>query len=78
MRANLSEREWEILHAIYDGQSQQEVAYALHLHRSTVKNHLTNIYAKLILAGAIPDQPNGRQTMACTWVWKVEQAARGN
>jgi len=45
--AGLSPREQSILSALAQGQSNREIAAALHIAEQTVKFHLTNIYAKL-------------------------------
>lgn len=43
----LSERETEILRLMSGGYSNKEIALALHLAEGTVKNHVSNILAKL-------------------------------
>jgi len=43
----LSERELEVLDLLADGQTNQEIAQALHVSINTVKTHLKNIYGKL-------------------------------
>jgi DNA-binding NarL/FixJ family response regulator len=43
----LSDRELEVLRHIADGQSNREIAAALFLTEGTVKNHVTNVLAKL-------------------------------
>lgn len=42
----LTTRELEIVAAIVDGQSNRDIATALHITLATVKNHLTNIFDK--------------------------------
>jgi DNA-binding NarL/FixJ family response regulator len=43
----LSERELEVLRLLADGGSNREIAAALFLAEGTVKNHVTNVLAKL-------------------------------
>ncbi len=43
----LSPRELELLLAVSDGASNQEIAETLNISLSTVKTHLSNIYSKL-------------------------------
>jgi DNA-binding NarL/FixJ family response regulator len=43
----LSERELEVLRRLADGRSNREIAGALFLAEGTVKNHVTNVLAKL-------------------------------
>jgi len=43
----LSEREVDVLRLLADGHSNREIAAALHLAEGTVKNHVTNVLAKL-------------------------------
>ena len=43
----LSERELEVLRLLADGRSNREIAAALFLAEGTVKNHVTNVLAKL-------------------------------
>ncbi|SDN47908.1 response regulator [Allokutzneria albata] len=43
----LSERELEVLRLLADGHSNREIATALYLAEGTVKNHVTNVLAKL-------------------------------
>jgi DNA-binding CsgD family transcriptional regulator len=43
----LSDRHTEIVRRLATGQTNREIAYALGISESTVKNHLTIIYAKL-------------------------------
>jgi DNA-binding NarL/FixJ family response regulator len=44
---SLSDRELEIVHLLSRGATNREIAAALVLAEGTVKNHLTNILAKL-------------------------------
>lgn len=44
---SLSSREAEVLSMIADGHSNAGIAAQLYLADKTVKNHITNIYAKL-------------------------------
>jgi DNA-binding NarL/FixJ family response regulator len=46
---HLTDREVEVLRHVARGQSNAEVAQALHLSESTVKTHMTRILAKLSL-----------------------------
>lgn len=59
--AALSPREREVLAALADGRSNAEIATALALSESTVRNHLTRVYATI-----------GVQTAreAVAWAWK--------
>lgn len=43
----LSEREREVLNLIANGLSNNEIAARLHISSKTVRNHITNIFAKL-------------------------------
>ena len=43
----LSDRELEVLRLLADGGSNREIASALFLAEGTVKNHVTNVLAKL-------------------------------
>jgi len=43
----LSERELEVLRLLAEGSSNREIAAALFLAEGTVKNHVTNVLAKL-------------------------------
>ena len=43
----LSERELEVLRLLADGRSNKEIASRLFLAEGTVKNHVTNVLAKL-------------------------------
>lgn len=43
----LSERELEVLRLLADGRSNREIAGSLYLAEGTVKNHVTNVLAKL-------------------------------
>jgi len=43
----LSERELEVLQLLADGQTNHEIAQALHVSINTIKTHLKNIYGKL-------------------------------
>ena len=45
--SNLSEREYEVLNLMADGQSNQEIADQLFVSLNTVKTHISNIFAKL-------------------------------
>ncbi len=44
---NLSEREMEVLHAMAEGLSNQEIADRLFVSLNTIKTHTSNIYSKL-------------------------------
>lgn len=44
---DLTDREIEILELLVTGMSNSEIGAALHISRSTVKNHISNIFAKL-------------------------------
>ena len=43
----ISEREYEVLLQLADGQSNKEIADALFVSTNTIKTHLNNLYAKL-------------------------------
>ena len=43
----MSEREFEILNAIYEGKTNQQMAEAFYLSVNTIKTHIANIYGKL-------------------------------
>ena len=47
----LTEREHEVLAAIASGQTNPEIATALHLSPKTVMHHSTNVYRKLGVRG---------------------------
>jgi two-component system NarL family response regulator len=46
-RANLTQREMEILTCIFHGLSNKEIAYQLSVAENTVKNHINNLMVKL-------------------------------
>lgn len=43
----LSEREFELLQAIYDGKTNKQIAEAMFISENTVKKHINHSYAKL-------------------------------
>lgn len=43
----LTQREWEVLAAVADGQTTREVAHELDLSPQTVRTHLRHIFGKL-------------------------------
>jgi len=43
----LSEREFEVLQRIYEGKTNQQIAYALFISPNTIKKHINNAYLKL-------------------------------
>ncbi|HEX9356814.1 MAG TPA: LuxR C-terminal-related transcriptional regulator, partial [Streptosporangiaceae bacterium] len=43
----LTSREWAVLTRLVDGQRVSAIAADLHVSQSTVRNHLSSIYAKL-------------------------------
>ncbi|MBI9043127.1 MAG: hypothetical protein JEZ06_01505 [Anaerolineaceae bacterium] len=45
----LSVREFQVLEQLANGASNQEIAFQLHIALGTVKNHLKNIYGKLLV-----------------------------
>ena len=49
--SDLSEREREVLKLVAAGMSNEEIAERLFLSTRTVERHLSNVYAKLRLAG---------------------------
>src|SRR3989304_1106795 len=49
----LTEREQQVLELVAKGQTNKEIAAALHISNSTVKNHLSNILEKLHLQNRI-------------------------
>ncbi|MCG8349905.1 MAG: helix-turn-helix transcriptional regulator, partial [Chloroflexales bacterium] len=57
----LSDREREVLHLVAQGQDNPQIAAALSLAEGTVKNHITNIYAKLGVHS---------RAEAVSWFWK--------
>jgi ATP/maltotriose-dependent transcriptional regulator MalT len=74
----LTERDIAILCRIcLAGRCPQEVAHDLDLAPKTVRNHLTSIYRTLERLGAIPRRRD-KKTVACVWLWRVAQAAKGN
>jgi DNA-binding NarL/FixJ family response regulator len=50
--ADLTEREWEVLHALRDGLTTQEVADRLYVSAATVRSHVASILKKL----RVPDR----------------------
>lgn len=44
--ASLTEREWELLHHLIDGQASKQIAAELHISIRTVANHRSNLMAK--------------------------------
>lgn len=57
----LSDREREVLVSLAEGRSNTEIARALHLSESTVRNHLTSVYAVIGVQSA-------REAVA--WAWR--------
>jgi two-component system nitrate/nitrite response regulator NarL len=43
----LTDREWEVMRCIMDGQSTDEMAESLGVRRSTARTHVQNLLAKL-------------------------------
>ena len=43
----LSDREFDVLRLLAEGSSNREIAESLYLAEGTVKNHVTNVLAKL-------------------------------
>lgn len=62
----LTERQWDALRLAAKGQSNKEIAQALGIQRSTVEEHLTQVYAKLGVSG----RPGAVR-------WYVEREMRG-
>jgi DNA-binding NarL/FixJ family response regulator len=50
--ADLSEREWEVLHLLRDGLSTQEIASKLYVSAATVRSHVASVLKKL----RVPDR----------------------
>ncbi|MGD1897762.1 MAG: response regulator [Phormidesmis sp.] len=61
-QALFNERDLEILKLLGQGQSNREIADAMHLTEGTIKNHLTNIFTQL----AVRDR-----TQAALWAHEV-------
>ena len=53
IRAELSERELEVLRLIANGKDNSQIAEALHISPKTVKNHISNILMKLQIQNRI-------------------------
>jgi DNA-binding NarL/FixJ family response regulator len=53
IRAELSERELDVLRLIANGKDNSEIADALHISPKTVKNHISNILMKLQIENRI-------------------------
>ncbi len=53
IRAELSERELEVLRLIANGKDNSQIAEALHISPKTVKNHISNILMKLQIENRI-------------------------
>ena len=53
IRAELSERELEVLRLIANGKDNSQIAAALHISPKTVKNHISNILMKLQIENRI-------------------------
>ena len=47
LKEKLSEREFELLQAIYDGKSNKQIAEAMFISENTVKKHIAHSYEKL-------------------------------
>lgn len=60
-RSPLSPREWEILAAIADGGTNEEIARALGISPNTIKTHIRRCYRKL-----------GVSTRAAALAWYAE------
>jgi DNA-binding NarL/FixJ family response regulator len=59
----LSEREFDVLCAIYEGKTNQQMANALFVSVNTIKTHIANIYFKL-------DVPSRTQAIAKVRSWQ--------
>jgi len=53
IRAELSDRELEVLRLIANGKDNSQIAEALHISPKTVKNHISNILMKLQIENRI-------------------------
>lgn len=62
----LTRRQWDVLRLVASGQANKEIARALAIQRSTVEEHLTQVYAKLGVSG----RPEAVR-------WYVEREMRG-
>ena len=50
LRHQLTDREFVVLQAIYEGQTNQQMADAMFVSVNTIKTHIANIYLKLDVA----------------------------
>jgi DNA-binding CsgD family transcriptional regulator len=56
----ISDRELQVLEALADGQSNKEIAAALHISPHTVKTHVARLYEKLGARGRVDALARGR------------------
>lgn len=66
----LTRREWTVLALVCDGQCVKEAGAATGVTHHTARNHLTNVYRKLITAGEIDGTKQHRKTLACVWFYR--------
>lgn len=74
--AELTPREWEILHLIEQGMSNQEIANTLVIEMGTVKNHVHNILRKLDVQSRKHAVIFARQQFARTGIQKGQKVAQ--
>jgi len=64
----LSDREWQVLQLVAQGESNKSIAKVLSIAEHTVEHHLTHIYEKLGVSGRIA---------ASSWYWRSQMKNSG-
>lgn len=65
----LTQREWEVLAAVADGQTTREIAVELELQPATIRTHLRRIFAKLGVHSRAAAVSVGFALLLCSDPW---------